>query len=134
MNLTEKSAYLKGLIDNGDVDFTNKEGKILQAALDLISDMALTISDLEDTVDVLCQQVDLIDEDLEELEDFCYDDEIEDDDDDEFISIDCPNCGDSIYIDDAILKDGELYCPNCEALLEFDICDDCEECDGCCEE
>ena len=65
----------------------------------------------------------------------CSDDEY----DDEEIEY-CPNCGDDIYIDEAILEDGELSCPNCGETLEFDIecccdCDDDCDCDcDCCAE
>ena len=46
MTLTEKAAYIKGLMDASELDKTSKEGKILAAVVDLLDDMALTVSDL----------------------------------------------------------------------------------------
>ena len=134
MTLTEKAAYLKGLASGLALDENKPETKLINAMIDLIDDIALTVADLDDELAVVAEQVDLIDEDLESLEEDFYEDE--DDEEDDLIKITCPNCGDEIYIDDAILNDGELQCPNCGETLEFDIeCDcDCEDCDCGCDE
>ena len=135
MTLTEKAAYLKGLASGLSLDESKPETKLINAMIDLIDDIALTVADLDDELAVVTEQVDLIDEDLESLEEDFYEDE--DDEDEDLIKITCPNCGDDIYIDDAILNDGELQCPNCGETLEFDIdcCDcDCDDCDCCGEE
>ncbi len=137
MTLTEKAAYLKGLASGLALDESKPETKLINAMIDLIDDIALTVADLDDELAVVTEQVDLIDEDLESLEEDFYEDEDEDDENEDLIKITCPNCGDDIYIDDAILNDGELQCPNCGETLEFDIdcCDcDCDDCDCCGEE
>ena len=46
MTLTEKVAYLKGLVDGLGVDETSKEGRIIKAIVDVLDDMALTVADL----------------------------------------------------------------------------------------
>lgn len=135
MTLTEKAAYLKGLASGLALDENKPETKLINTMIDLIDDIALTVADLDDELAVVSEQVDLIDEDLESLEEDFYEDE--EDEEDDLIKITCPNCGDEIYIDDAILNDGELQCPNCGETLEFEIdCDcDCDDCDcGCGEE
>ena len=134
MTLTEKAAYLKGLASGLELDEKKPETKLINAMIDLIDDIALTVADLDDELAVVTEHVDLIDEDLESLEEDFYEDE--EDEEDDLIKVTCPNCGDDIYIDDAILNDGELQCPNCGETLEFDIeyCDcECEhDCDcGC---
>ena len=132
MTLTEKAAYLKGLASGLALDENKPETKLINAMIDLIDDIALTVADLDDELAVVTEQVDLIDEDLESLEEDFYEDE--EDEEDDLIKITCPNCGDEIYIDDAILNDGELQCPNCGETLEFELeCDcDCDDCDcGC---
>ncbi len=136
MTLTEKAAYLKGLASGLALDESKPETKLINALIDLVDDIALTVADIDDELAVVAEQVDLIDEDLESLEEDFYEDD-EEDDEDELIKITCPNCGDDIYIDDAILNDGELQCPNCGETLEFDLdcCDcDCDDCDCCGEE
>ena len=65
MTITEKVAYLKGLMEGLDLDKTTKEGKILSAMADILEDIALTVADN-------CDQIDAIDEDLESLEEYVY--------------------------------------------------------------
>ena len=35
----------------------------------------------------------------------------------------CPGCGDTILLDEGMLEEGSLNCPNCNELLEFDLDD-----------
>ena len=58
MDLTEKIAYLKGLMEGMEIDKDSKEGKIYAAMMDILTDMALTIEDMADYVDELSEQVD----------------------------------------------------------------------------
>lgn len=143
MTVTERVAYLKGLAEGMELDAESKEGKMLNAIIDVLGDMAFEISDMQDVVGELGDQIDMIDEDLDGLEEVVYGDEDEDDDeccdeeDDEeyeaegdLYEITCPTCGDSIYLDEDMLKEGEMTCPSCGEHLEFDLEDecDCEEC------
>ena len=142
MTITEKVAYLKGLIEGMEIDEATKEGKILKAIMDVLSDVALSVEDLEATVQEMGEQVDTIDEDLDALETDYYDeyDEYDDDDcdcgccDDEFYDVTCPNCNEEFAVDEDTLLDGGVDCPLCGKHLEFDIeeCDD--DCDCCCDD
>ena len=150
MNLTEKVAYLKGLVEGLDINEDTKQGKIIMAMLDLLEDMALTISDNEDEMAELTAQVDEIDEDLALLEDEFYDDEECDCDDDEcdcdcddedeeedFYEVECPNCNETIYLDDDLLDDDYIVCPNCGEEIEIEFDDECDcdcDCEDCAEE
>lgn len=134
MTITEKVAYLKGMADGMKLDESANEGKLLKTVIDVLEDMALTISDVEDTLGEISQQVDEIDDDLAAIEDEWYEDD-EDDDDDECegvrYEVECPVCGDVISIDEDLLEEGAIDCPNCGENLEFDF-DDEDECDcGC---
>jgi ribosomal protein S27E len=133
MELTEKVAYLKGLMDGLGFDDTSKEGKVLTAVADILEDMALAISDLEDGMDLMTDQIEELDEDLEEVmaETFGWDDD-EDEDDDfegELYEVTCPSCGDVICVDEDMLDEGEIECPGCGENLEFDFDGPLEECD-----
>ncbi|MEG1687531.1 MAG: hypothetical protein RR185_05745 [Angelakisella sp.] len=135
MTITEKVAYLKGLAEGAKLSDATTEGKILMAVIDVLDDMAMTVSDVEDSVAEMSQQVDEIDDDLAAIEEEWYDDEgedddDEDDDDDEMYEIVCPKCGDIINLDGDMLDEGSINCPNCGESLEFDI-DDCECDDDC---
>ena len=126
MTISEKVAYLKGLSDGLGVDDTTKEGKMLKAITDILEDMALTVEDIEDTISELTEQVDEIDEDLGDVEEAFYGlDDDEDDDDCELYEVVCPTCKDSVCIDEEMVKEGEMDCPNCGERLEFDF--DCAE-------
>ncbi len=137
MTITEKVAYLKGLIEGMEIDVDTKEGKILKAIMDVLSDVALSVEDLEMTVEEMGEQVDTIDEDLDTLETEYYGDDYDDCDDDccdcgcedEFYDITCPSCEEEFCVDEETLLDGGVECPNCGEHLEFDI----EECDDCCD-
>ena len=137
MTVTEKVAYLKGLVEGLDFDKDDKETKVINAVLDVLEDLALTVSDLDDEMELVTEQLDAVDEELADLEEIFYD-EAEDCDcdcgDDDMYEVECPNCGEVIYFDEDIILEGEAECPNCGETLEFDCeCDCCgDECD--CEE
>lgn len=44
----------------------------------------------------------------------------DDEDDDELYEVTCPTCGDTILIDEGMIEEGAINCPNCNELLEFD--------------
>ncbi len=141
MDICEKIAYIKGLTEGLNLDETTKEGKILSAVIDLLGDITQEICDIEDACDDMSEQIDAVDEDLSHLEDIIYED-YEDDcdcdcdccDDDELYEIECPACHDIIYLDEDMIDEGSIVCPNCQTPLEFDFdccCDDDCDCGQC---
>ncbi|MBQ4626660.1 MAG: hypothetical protein IJB45_05340 [Clostridia bacterium] len=138
MTLTEKVAYLKGLAEGLALDESKPEIKVIKAMMEILDDLALTVADLEDGLDLVCEQLDAVDEDLDELEGFVYE-ELDDcdcccddcdDEDEEFYDVECPSCGEVICVDRDILEEGSINCPKCDELLEFEIDCDCD-CDDC---
>lgn len=138
MTITEKAAYIKGLAEGLGIDESTNEGKVITAIIDLLSDLTCDLEDTQDACAELAEQINAVDEDLAELEDFIYEeyedeeDECEgcsccDDEDDELYEVECPNCHDIIYIDDRMLEDEGMTCPNCGTNLEFDLEEDSEE-------
>lgn len=143
MTVTEKVAYLKGLVEGLDFDKDDKETKVINAVLDVLEDLALAVSDLDDEMELVTEQLDAVDEDLADLEEIFYDecDDCDCDDDcdccdcdDEMYEVECPACGEIIYFDEEIILEGEAECPNCGEVLEFDCDCDCEDCCDCDEE
>ncbi|MBP3706094.1 MAG: hypothetical protein J6J13_02440, partial [Clostridia bacterium] len=140
MDICEKIAYIKGLAEGLELDETTKEGKILVALIDLLGDITTEICDIEDACDDMSEQLDAVDEDLSNLEDLIYDDEDDccdceeeccDCHDEDLYEIECPACNDIIYLDEEMLEEDGINCPNCGTPLEFDFdccCDDCEDC------
>ena len=140
MALKENAAYLKGLAEGLALDENKPETKIINAMMDVLDELALTVSDLEDGMDLISEQLDAVDEDLDELESFVYE-ELDDcdcdcdcdcDDEEEYYDVECPSCGEVICVDRDILEEGSINCPQCNELLEFEVecdcdCDDCED-------
>lgn len=138
MDICEKIAYIKGLATGLELDETTKEGKILAAVIDLLGDITEEICDIEDACDDMSEQLDAVDEDLSNVEDIVYgDDECDDDcdccgyEDDDLYEIECPACHDTIYLDESMLEDEGMKCPNCGTELEFDFDCDCDDCHDC---
>ena len=137
MTVTEKAAYLRGLFEGLDLDDDKDTTKLFKAMLDVIDDLSLSVADLEDELALLTEQVDAVDEDLDDLEQFVYDDcDCDCDcDDEDLYEVDCPACGETVYFDGEDIDAGLAICPACGEKLEFDLdgCDcDCD-CDCGCE-
>ena len=60
------------------IDETSKEGRVFKAIIDVLDDISLTVTDLEDDVAELSDGLDEIDEDLGALEEEFYGDECDD--------------------------------------------------------
>ena len=75
MTLTEKAAYLKGMLEGMEYDTTKAEGKLIGAIVDLLTDITEEVSELEETCDTLHSYAEELDEDLGAVEDVLYDDE-----------------------------------------------------------
>ena len=129
MEITEKVAYLKGLAEGMELDTGKKEGKLLAAIIDVLEDIALELSDIQDAQEELGDGLDAVSDDLEDVEDLLYgededEEEYELDDlgeDEECYATTCPTCEETIYFDESVLEDGEVVCPNCGEKLEFDL-------------
>jgi len=129
MGISEKVAYLKGLVEGMKLDTEKEEGKILAGILDVLEDMALEIEDLWDDQSELSDGLDVVSDDLEMVEEIVYDDEEddeylddeEDEDSEDCYATTCPTCEETIYFDESVLEDGEVICPNCGERLEFDM-------------
>ncbi len=141
MTLTEKVAYLKGLAEGLNLDKDAKETKLFEAMFDILEDMALTVNDIDEDLAAVEELVDCIDEDLDELEDIIYDDDCDCDCDcqddfdcdcgEELYEVECPSCGEAIYLDESMFDEEYIECPECGEKLELDI--DFEDCDCDCD-
>lgn len=136
MKITEKVAYIKGLMDglNPKDDETTK---LIKAVVDVLGDMADAIEDIDNAVNDLDEYVGELDEDLMAVEDYLDDEDCCDCDDcddceecacdDDYFTVICPKCGEEFCVDEEVLDEGKINCPNCEELLEFDLSDEDED-------
>ena len=145
MTISEKSAYLKGLMDGLKLNTESDEGKMIAAIVDLLGDLTRKVTDIEDTTIAISDELDEIEEDLDAIEDFImddeddfedYEDEDEWDEDEDYeegfdfgdeestiYEVQCI-CGEVINFDEETLEEGSIICPNCGETLEFDVEED----------
>ena len=135
MTISEKSAYLKGLMEGMNLNTESNEGKMIAAIVDLLGDMAKRVTDIEETTIAISDELDEIEEDLDAIEDFIMDEDDDDDEDsdegfefgDEETTIyeaECPGCGEVVDFDEETLEKGSIVCPNCGETLEFSLEDE----------
>ena len=148
MTLSEKSAYLKGLMDGLKLDTETNEGKLIASIVDLLQDMTASIGDLEENAIAVSDELDEIEEDLDAIEEYLMDEgddddeydededdyDFADDDDEDFdyedevvYNVTCPNCGKELELDEETILGDSIHCPECGELLEFDFDEDDEE-------
>ncbi len=152
MTVSEKVAYLKGLMEGLSIPTDTPEGKVLHAIADVLSDIALTTEDLEQETARLGDYIEELDEDLGDVEEYLFteeegdadeeaddlfdedededDDEDEDGEDEDIYALECPSCGETIYLDESLLDETDILCPACHEPISFDIeLDDTDELD-----
>ena len=142
MTLTEKAAYIKGLADGLDFDKTTPEGKLINALLDLTSELCDAIDEIDEDLATLNDYIEEIDEDLGSVEEYLYDDcdcdcdcdcddcdcdcdcdDCECDCEEDFFEVECPACGEVICFDGSIDPE-DIACPACGEKFECVIAED----------
>ena len=144
MTLSEKSAYLKGLMEGMKLSTETDEGKMIAAIVELLGDVTKTLGDVQETTIAISDELDEIEDDLDAIEDFImsmdedeYDDEdfdFEDleegfdfgDEETTIYEVTCA-CGEVIAFDEETLEEGSIICENCGEKLEFSFDDEDEE-------
>lgn len=118
MTVTEKVAYLKGLASGLNLDANDNQVKLINAIIDTLDEMAEAMSELELDVTDISDQVDAVDEDLAEVEDYLF--EPDEDEDDDLYEIKCPECGEAMVVSLDML-DNTIECTNCGATLQLSV-------------
>ena len=156
MTISEKAAYLKGLMDGLNLDTEKAEGKMIAAIVELMGDVTKRLTDVEETTIAISDELDEIEEDLDAIEDYILDEEddyeddfddeddydydFDDDDEDEYdeegfdfgdedsiiYEVKCA-CGNVIDFDEETLEQGSIVCDQCGETLEFSLEDEDEE-------
>ena len=132
-DLTNRAAYLKGLADGMKLDKETNEGRLLSEILDFLTDVADEIDAIDQEQGFIADKIDDIEDDIDVIADELFCDEYDDYDEDDEFQITCEACGEEIILSSEDLLDGEIYCPNCGEVIEFEFdCDgDCGVCGGC---
>ena len=134
MTLSEKAAYLKGLMDGLNLDTDKAEGKMIASMVELLGDVTKRLAEVEETTIAISDELDEIEDDLDAIEDFLMDEEEEFIDD----SCDCDDCdcgcddvvyqaecacGNIVEFDEDTLELGSIVCDKCGETLEFSFDD-----------
>ena len=149
MTISEKAAYLKGLMDGLKLDTEKAEGKMISAIVELLGDVTKRLHDVEETTIAISDELDEIEEDLDAIEDYILDEDDDDDfdfedddydfddenedyedegfdfgDDDSIVyEVKCA-CGNVINFDEETLEKGSIICEDCGEVLEFTFDDE----------
>ena len=130
MTISEKVAYLKGLAEGLDLDTAkSKEGKLISVMIGILEEIGMSIEDLEENTEALGEELDAVSDDLADVEKAVFDEDEDDDcccdEDDDFFEVECPNCGETLVIDEDVLEEGAIQCPNCREKFALDLSEDC---------
>lgn len=147
MDINEKVAYLKGLMEGLGFKPETPEQKVIASVVDILEDLAGSVTDLEGDMDYALDYIEELDADLGEVEEFVYtgpdddyfddeyyddDDEYFDDEDDDYdfdddddedeevYEFECPECGNKFYFTNELADKQEIICPACQKRLTFD--------------
>lgn len=138
MTLNERAAYIKGLAEGMELTNDSKAGKVIAELIELVSDMADELAEMDERIDTVHAYCEELDEDLGSVEELLLDDDCDccDDEDDDFgcdgncdecdedccddedyFEVECPSCGEVICFDSSIDPE-ELICPACGEKFE----------------
>ena len=116
--LTDRVSFLKGLAEGMKLDLNKDESKLMTQILDLLSDMAQEIGDLQEVSEELSEYMESIDDDLSEMEDILYGAEEDE--------CDCEDCDEDCVFFGEHDGDGDIIdytCPHCSHELHFNASD-----------
>ncbi len=116
--IKEKVAYLRGLAEGMEIG-GDAQGKLINAMITTMDAMADAIDENEAAISEIDECIDDIYEELDFVDEVLFDDEEDDEfDDDNFIEMECPSCGETVYFDADMMESGEdMTCPNCNAVM-----------------
>ena len=145
-NITERTAYLRGLADGLGLDKDKAENKLLLEMLSVMEEMAQQLAETNEDLDELSDYIEDMDADLAEVEEMIFEDDDCDcgcdcdacacadcdcDCDCDFeqeLSFDCPNCGKTVMIKASDIDfDESPVCSACGQPFFVDVEDEDED-------
>lgn len=114
-------AYIQGLLEGNQTLKDKPEGIVFTRLVHLLDEMAEEHEQMQIRLSELEEYVEAVDEDLNELEVLMYEDEEEwEDEDIGFWKVICPDCQESVLVDEEFFEkesDVDILCPHCDAVL-----------------
>ena len=107
MTIIEKVAYMKGLAEGMDIG-DNVAGKLFVAIIDVLSDMAAEIEELNENALDIGEELDAISDDLADVEEFLEDLDVDEDEDEDEDDLDTDD-DDFDYDDKPVVRRNTNY-------------------------
>ncbi|MDR0840303.1 MAG: hypothetical protein LBN26_02820 [Christensenellaceae bacterium] len=115
--MKEKVAYLRGMAEGMGIG-GDPQGKLIGLMIETMDEMADAIDESELSIQEMDECIDDIYEELDAVEEYLFDDEDEDEfGEDDFLEVECPHCGETVYFDQGMLEADDLICPNCNETI-----------------
>ncbi|MCL0071638.1 AraC family transcriptional regulator [Peptococcaceae bacterium] len=117
-DLVAKVAYLQGLAKGLAISKDSKENKLIKEIINIMQDFAEEVRELQETQEQLKEYIETLDDALCDLEDEVSDSYVYDDE--EFVEVECPNCGELVLFEPEILEEDaevEIICPECDEVV-----------------
>lgn len=135
-DLRRRISHLQGMADRLDLRENGRSGRIMAEMVDVLREIALDVEEINANQLELEGYVEEIDSDLMSLEEEVYPEftsETDDretpigdfEDDDTYIELECPRCGEESYYNSALFNEPgiQLSCPHCGNIV-FDADED----------
>ena len=115
MTVSEKVAYLKGLMEGMELKDDSKETKILRYISEILEDMAAETEEMQGDIADINDYMEAMDEDLTTVEEELFDIDDEDEDEEEEMDgyeLTCPHC-DNVIVFEEEPEGDTVTCPSC---------------------
>jgi PAS domain-containing protein len=112
-DISERVSYLQGLSEGLNITEGSPQGKIISGILNVMNEMAEEITGIQQDFEEMRDYIQSVDDDLLDLEETVLED-------DDYIELECRNCGEQLYIESDILDDEdviEVTCPCCNEVV-----------------
>lgn len=127
-DLASRIKYLQGLAEGLNLSEKSPEGRIILGVLEVLEDLQHRVEKMEERqrefgefIDVFLQAGDEMEQFMSflesNLENFPFD--LEEDNDEEVINVECSSCGRNFYVDIDDVVHGSASCPSCGEPFDF---------------
>ncbi|MDD4802197.1 MAG: AraC family transcriptional regulator [Syntrophomonas sp.] len=111
-DISERVSYLQGLSEGLNITEGSPQGKIISGILNVMNEMAEEITDIQREFADMREYIESLDDDLLDLEESVRDDD--------YIELECGNCGEQVFLEADIVDDEydiEVTCPRCNEVI-----------------
>lgn len=113
-DISERVSYLQGLSEGLNITEGSPQGKIISGILNVLNEIADEITGIQKNFEEMRDYIESVDDDLLDLEENVLDDN--------YMEVECRNCGEQLYIESDIMDDEdviEVTCPRCNEVISI---------------